>query len=322
MPNAVRPLRRDASRSDDAPASVAPRRQVRTPVGPVGDVMEPAARGWLTPTSLFFLISALVIYIGSRLPTERYITPRSGLGYALGIIGGSLMLLLLLYSARKRAPWLGFLGSVSAWFEAHMVLGIVGPIFILFHSNYRLGATNSNVALYCMFIVAGSGLIGRYIYARIHFGLYGRKTSLNDLQSSAEKLRSNSHAVAFLPELVGRLAADEARLLASGPRLPVLCIVKPLVVAVNALGARWRLRRYVRRALKVAARHSRTVAKHRKRLRRAATVYIDMRLVATRRVAEFEAYERLFAVWHLLHVPMFFMLLVAAIVHVIAVNVY
>jgi hypothetical protein len=39
-------------------------------------------------------------------------------------------------------------------------------------------------------------------------------------------------------------------------------------------------------------------------------------------VAAFEAYERLFSLWHVLHLPLFFMLLIAGIVHVIAVNVY
>jgi hypothetical protein len=271
---------------------------------------------------VFLLVSILIVYVGSRLPTERYITPRTGLGYALGIVGGSLMLLLLMYSARKRAPWLGFLGTVNGWFEAHMVLGVVGPILILFHSNFRLGATNSNVALWCMVVVSLSGLMGRYIYQRVHFGLYGRKTSLGELQSSAERLRSANHMVSLLPELVTRLEASEARLLASGPHLPVIGVVKPLAVAMNAVAARWRLRSYVRRALRAAARTSPTLAAHRKRLRRAAMGYVDTRLIATRRVAEFEAYERLFAVWHLLHVPMFFMLLVAAIVHVIAVHVY
>ncbi len=256
MPNAARPLSDDDSRGDNvrshsamrrpAPSSAKP--PTNSPASPprpmrkASDDDEPQARRWVTPTSIFLLVSALIVYIGSHLPTERYITPRSGLGYALGIVGGSLMLLLLLYSARKRAPWLGFLGSVTGWFEAHMVLGVVGPILILFHANFRLGATNSNVALICMLIVSGSGLVGRYIYSRIHYGLYGRKTNLSELQSSAERLRSLSHTVSFLPELVGRLEAAEVHLLASGPRLPVLGIVKPLVVAVNAFAARWRLR--------------------------------------------------------------------------------
>ena len=95
-----------------------------------------------------------------------------------GIIGGSLMLLLLLYSLRKRWSWLRFLGPTPSWFRAHMVLGILGPLCILYHSNFSTGATNSNVALFCMLTVAGSGLVGRYIYAHIHHGLYGRKLQL------------------------------------------------------------------------------------------------------------------------------------------------
>ena len=34
------------------------------------------------------------------------------------------------------------------------------------------------------------------------------------------------------------------------------------------------------------------------------------------------AVRRLFSYWHVLHIPLFFMLLIAGIVHVIAVNMY
>ena len=43
---------------------------------------------------------------------------------------------------------------------------------------------------------------------------------------------------------------------------------------------------------------------------------------AVRRVTELTTYERLFSLWHVLHLPLFFMLLVAGIVHVVAVHVY
>jgi len=92
------------------------------------------------------VIAALLAW-GTHAHLERYITPQRGLGYALGITGGSMMVLLLVYSARKRVSWLRWLGGIPAWFEFHMVLGIVGPILVLFHCNFSLGATNSNVAL-------------------------------------------------------------------------------------------------------------------------------------------------------------------------------
>ncbi len=276
----------------------------------------------VTPAGIFAVCAVAALYLGWRFPTERYITPERGFGYALGIVGGSLMLLLFLYSARKHFTWLGFLGSVAGWFRLHMVLGIVGPLCILYHSNFRLGATNSNVALFSMLTVAGSGLIGRYIYSRIHFGLYGRKMDLGELRQGADRMRSLSGAVGFLPELVTRLEACEKRILASGPHLPLLGFAKPLFVGANALVSRWQLRRYVRRALKAAARTSPTIAAERRRLRRVAIGYIDRRLVATRRVAELQAYERLFSVWHALHLPLIFMLLAAALLHIVAVHVY
>jgi hypothetical protein len=271
---------------------------------------------------VFAVLAAIALYVGWRFPTQRYITPERGIGYALGITGGSLMLLLLLYSARKRFRWLAFLGSVARWFRFHMVLGILGPLCILYHSNFSLGAANSNVALFCMLTVAGSGLVGRYIYSRIHFGLYGRKADLGELRDGADGLRALSGGVSFLPELVARLERSERNLLATGPHVPGLGFLKPIAVGAKTIAARWLLRRYVRSALRAAARTSPTIASERKRLRKVAAAYVDKRLVATRRVAEFQAYERLFSLWHALHLPLIFMLVIAAVVHIVAVHVY
>ena len=60
----------------------------------------------------------------------------------------------------------------------------------------------------------------------------------------------------------------------------------------------------------------------RHRLHDTAARYIDDRLGATRRVVEFDAFERLFSLWHALHLPLFLMLLVAGFVHVAAVHLY
>ena len=229
------------------------------------------------------------------------------------------MLLLLFYPARKRKPWLKFIGTTKAWFQLHMLLGVVGPLLILFHSNFSLGATNSNVALFCMLTVAGSGLFGRYFYAHIHLGLHGRKTSLNELRDYAERLRQVSTEVSFLPELVDRIAAEERALVDRCQRLFVLA--RPLAGAYGAVVARRHLRAYVHREL--AAGHVvGAPAVRSSRLEAIAYDYIDSRLAATRRVVEFTAFERLFSLWHALHMPLFIMLIIAGTVHVVAVHVY
>jgi hypothetical protein len=277
---------------------------------------------FLTPAGVVFLVMGGLLLFGWQAPTERYITPQRGLGYALGIAGGSLMLLLFIYSARKHFRWLAFLGPTVSWFRFHMLLGVAGPLCILYHSNFRLGATNSNVALISMLTVAGSGIVGRYIYSRIHHGLYGSKATLGELRTGSDNLHSVSGSVAFVPELVERLESAERRMLAVGPHLPVLALAKPVAVAVLAIHARWSLRRYVSRALRAAARKSAAVAGQRRRLRRTAVAYINRRLAATRRLADFQVFERLFSLWHALHIPLIVMLLLAGIVHVVVVHLY
>ena len=166
----------------------------------------------LTPVRVFgFFVIALLAW-GYNAHLERYITPNRGFGYALGIIGGSLMLVLLMYPARKRAQWLHFIGGVPIWSRIHMTLGIVGPLLILFHSNFSLGATNSNVALFSMLAVSGSGLIGRYIYSRVYGDWHDHKATLEELQARAELLRNQSQIVTLLPRYLVAIEHEEQRL--------------------------------------------------------------------------------------------------------------
>ncbi len=284
---------------------------------------EPAARRPLiTAGRLSFLLVSVMLYYGWTTQTGRYINPYRGAGYALGIIGGSLMLVLLAYSLRKRWAWLEFLGSTPSWFRFHMVLGIAGPLAILYHCNFSTGATNSNVALFSMLTVAGSGIIGRYIYAHIHNGLYGRKLEFGELRAGADSLRSLSGRISFVPELVTHIESAEQRVLKAGPHLSVLGFARPIGVGVATVRARRQLHRYIRRALRASSRKSAVVRTEQKRLRETACAYVDRRLAATRRVAEFEGFERLFSLWHSLHIPLIFVMIIAAIIHVIAVHVY
>jgi hypothetical protein len=262
-------------------------------------------------------LAASVIVAGLLLPTERYLNPQYGFGYALGIMGGSMMLALLVYPLRKRKPSLAFLGSIRVWFRIHMVLGVVGPVAILYHSNFSLGATNSNVALACMLIVAGSGLVGRYLYTRIHHGLYGRRASLNELARDAERLREHSGELRVLPGLMDEIERAEKHIGA-----PSIMLLRPLLAAVRQRSELSRMKRLIRDAVGIAAARSSVVAEQRERLTGAAQRYVEARLVAARRVAEFEPSEKLFAAWHVLHMPLFVMLVVVGIVHVFAVHMY
>lgn len=282
---------------------------------------KPERLPWYLSAWFGFLLAAIAIYVGSRLPLASYISPEHGLGYALGIIGGSLMLSLVLYPLRKRLPRLEFLGSIKGWFNAHMVLGVVGPVFILYHSNYSLGATNSNVALISMLLVSGSGVIGRFFYTRVHEGLTDRRENQTSLRVGAAELRLKVAGSKFVPQLLTLIDEAEARVL-SCKRQSVHLLMRPLYVTALTYIERYRLTRAAIAELRAAAQQSRVLAQQHKHFSVAVRRYIKQRLQSAREVAEFESYERMFALWHLLHLPLFFLLLVAGIVHVVAVHVY
>jgi hypothetical protein len=267
------------------------------------------------------VIAALLLW-GYHAHLERYISPRRGVGYWLGIVGGSMMLLLLIYSARKRASWLRWMGGIPLWFEIHMMLGVVGPILILFHSNFKLGATNSNVALICMLLVAGSGVVGRYIYTRLHARMDGHELTLEQLKAVGERLRSQTTSISFLPGLLDAVDQVEKRLIFP-PRGLFFRPLHLLTGGPRMALARLRVRREITRAMDRAVNsNSPLIAKHAPRIAEVARRYAERRLEAGRRVAEYQLYARLFSYWHVLHIPLFFMLLIAGIVHVVAINIY
>jgi len=261
-------------------------------------------------------VFTLAVVIGPWTPAREYINPESGIGYWLGIVGGSLMLLLLVYPLRKRKANLQPVGSVKGWFRAHMILGIVGPGLVLYHCNFTLGATNSNVALFCMVFVAASGLVGRYLYARIHNGLYGQRAKLAELHVEANRLRESAGLTRLLPELIAVLDASEKRITRGSG------VSRALRAAFVTWSERRRLNSYVSRALRTAGARRAVVADHADGLRAAALRYGSHRLSAARRVAEFEACERMFSLWHVMHIPLFILMIIAAVVHVVAVHIY
>jgi hypothetical protein len=271
---------------------------------------------------MWTIVVAAIIVWGMHARLERYITPQRGIGYWLGITGGSMMLLLLMYSARKRVSWLRWMGSIPAWFEFHMVLGVVGPLLILFHSNFSLGATNSNVALICMLLVAGSGVVGRYIYTRLHAHMDGNEDTLEQLRAVGGRLRTQTTSIAFLPGLLDAIDEVERQYVVP-PKSKVLRFLHLFSGPYRMARARWALRLEIKYAVsKALMRDSPLIARHADRIAEVARRYADRRIEAGRRTAEYKMYARLFSFWHVLHIPLFFMLLIAGVVHVIAINVY
>jgi len=275
-----------------------------------------------SPEKALFAAAAIILALGSQMPLASYLSPKNGLGYGLGIVGGVMLLLQSLYAVRKRMPSLAFLGSVPTWFQWHILLGVIAPVVILIHCGFSLGATNSNIALFSMLLVAGSGIFGRHFYSKIHRGLNGRRSTLVDLQRSAHEIKERGSKLLMVPELLERLDAEEARLLKAGAWGGLGMVAAPFIIATRHAASERLLHGYSRAAIETTATRHKAVATQKQRFERVTFDYISRRLRATREVAEFRVYERLFSVWHVLHVPLFLILIAAGIVHVVAVHLY
>ncbi|MEW5755961.1 MAG: transcriptional regulator [Pseudomonadota bacterium] len=268
-------------------------------------------------TFTFFLLVAAALYEGWRISGEHFITAENGLGYALGIIGGVMMLLLLIYPLRKRKPSLRFLGGIKHWFRLHMIFGVLGPSAILFHCNFELGALNSNIALFCMVIVASSGLLGRYFYSKIHHGLYGSRASVQGLQQDANrKLEQVLAGVGQLPRIKEELHGFETA--ASQAGTGMASIIKVPLLGLSRQLAYVRIWRQCKQVLNAA------IADHAQRRQQLKLVRHNLRSYfrAVQKGAELGFYARLFSLWHVLHLPLFIMMLITGIIHVIAVHMY
>jgi hypothetical protein len=203
-----------------------------------------------------------------------------------------------------------------------MLLGVGGPMLILLHSNFRVGSLNAGVALYSMVVVALSGVVGRFIYARVHRGLRGEEVTLKELQAHVAPQQDDARSrLAFAPAVEARLRAFEQAERNAPPGWPTyfrqvfglplkqLLVYRQCVAELHAPICQ----------LATHNHWSPNEAEHRERqARRLARRY----LTAVVKVAHFTAYEKLFSLWHVAHIPFVYLLVISAIVHVVAVHAY
>lgn len=253
-------------------------------------------------------------------------------GYNLGLAGGVMILIMLLYSVRKRVKYFRNLGALSTWFKWHMILGILGPMTIVFHSTYHVyipylhptGSPNAAVAMLCMLVVSGSGTFGRFFYTKIHNGLYGRQSTVNELRAELEQSGDVKSMLHFAPEVEKALENFRAR--ADGyAQQPGVGLLNFLTVGVQAARLSRSLPGELHRIMHAEAKLNNFSAMqmanmeaifqdYRKKIR----IYIQ----ALRDASQFNTYERMFSWWHIFHIPLVYMMVFAACYHVYAVHAY
>ncbi len=253
---------------------------------------------------------------------EGIITPATGTGYYLGIAGSLMMLSLLLYPLRKHWKTLQGAGSVHSWFMAHAALGVLGPALVVAHSNFDLNSVNGSVAMIFMLMVVASGIVGRYIYSLIHVGMSGRRAKLSELLDDVDTLhRAFGRDMQFAPEIEAELKAYEAE--AQRFRRSTLGSFRATVfLGARSRNSQRRIKADAEAVISARALRERWDAATHKACIAAVQNHMDAYFKTVRRAASFHFYERLFGLWHVLHLPLFLLLIGAAVGHVIAVHLY
>lgn len=290
------------------------------PTRPAPARAEKAARP-VSVSALTLIITVLILAAWGISRLGLY-TPGSDFGYYLGVVGGSMMLALLLYPLRKNLRFMQNWGPLSWWFRLHMLFGIGGPILVLFHSTFHVGSLNAAVALISMLLVAGSGVLGRFIYTRIHHGLYGRRATLEEQRARLAATESGvERAMIAGPAGEARLKQfEEAALAPAGGFFAGAW--KFATLRLRRAWASFVVARQMREAVRtLGKKHGWSRAQRQKVLDRSRYV-LHQYLATVQDVALFSTYERLMSWWHILHVPLVWMLAFSAVFHVIAVHMY
>jgi hypothetical protein len=254
------------------------------------------------------------------------------LGYNLGLAGGLMMLTLLVYPLRKRVKFFENFGFLPTWFKWHMIFGILGPLTIIFHSTYHvyipflhpMGSPNAAVAMLCMLLVSGSGTFGRFFYTKIHNGLYGRQTTVNELRAELERSGDVKSLFSFAPNVEKTLEAfrsqSEGYAKQSG-----LGFINFIIIGIQSSMLSRSLPRELHQIMHAQAKESHFTTEQQQGMEE---MYFEYRekivnyLQAVRDAAQFNTYERMFSWWHIFHIPLVYMMVFSAFYHVYAVHAY
>lgn len=119
---------------------------------------------------------------------HRAMRPSGSFSHGLGVIGATMITVgVILYSSRKRVKALWNLGRLSVWLEVHITLCLLGPVLVLYHSTFKSGGIAA-ISLWAMLSVAGSGIVGRFLYVLIPRTSGGSQLSREEINDEFERL--------------------------------------------------------------------------------------------------------------------------------------
>jgi hypothetical protein len=230
--------------------------------------------------------------------------PGGSWGHGMGIAGGAMLLLLFLYSARKRGRFTW--GTLPHWLNVHIMFGILGPMLVTLHSAFKFKGIVS-VSYYSMMAVMASGIFGRYLYLQIPRALTGGELGLGEIQKRKKEMDDRLEGEFGLTE-------DEVRELERilglerGRKMGFLKAM--LSFPVTAVWRRIRIPA-LRRKVRILTGDTRPGQEQ-----RIAGIIID-RATLAHKEQFLQTTQRVFYYWHVIHKPFAIVMILIMFVHII-----
>ncbi len=234
-------------------------------------------------------------------PQHKLLRPSGPVGLALGIAGAALMFGgTAAYEARKRLQVLSNAGTMKAWLEMHLFCGLVGPALVTRHTSFKFNGIVS-VAYWSMLSVLASGFVGRYLYARIPRTQRGVEMDRTAIEERAAELRRELADMTVPVKLLLRIEEMEKDLLPAEGRHGIASLL------FGSLA--------IRRKTRAIERTIRSAGLTRQLIREALHAEAE-RINLLRRAASLDLTRRLFALWHVFHMPFVWILGTVFLLHV------
>jgi len=231
--------------------------------------------------------------------------PGGSLGHAFGIVGSSLMVVMLVYSVRKRARFLRRAGRLRSWLDFHIFCGIIGPLLVILHSSFKVQGLVA-LSFWSMIAVALSGVLGRYLYLQIPRTRAGDELTLAQVEEQRRELTRHLREDLRVPE---EALQELDRIARSGAAAPGPLLVLLFRLPVSSIALRWRLRIFRQRLRGMLRDAPRPLLKE---VTRAVRQKADLE----RRLVLWSRLQQLFHYWHVFHKPFAIVMYLFMVVHI------
>jgi len=236
-----------------------------------------------------------------RHPDYWSLKPGGILGYWYGVIGTLLMIVMHVYSIRRRARVLRDFGRLSSWLNFHILCGLLGPVLIVLHSSFKVHGLVA-ISFWSMVAVAVSGVLGRYLYLQIPRRRSGDELTMAEMEELDREITARLRDEFSLSEDdFEKLRAIATKDFNERSGLVGLLVRLP----VQGIALRWKLRRFAR-SLKLPP-----GPLLREMLRQARQMAL-----LERRIVLWQRLQQLFHYWHVFHKPFAIVMYLFAAVHI------